>query len=113
MRALEPEVFDAVCAAAEALLPVTVDAHPLGCHRRRVANRICFHGILIRLVTGWAWVDVERLLDGAVSDTTLRARRDEWIAAGCSTSSPLRRWLPMTVSSSSTSANAPSMVPST
>src|SRR5207253_9772728 len=34
------------------------------------------------LVTGCAWVDVERLLGNRVSDTTLRDRRDEWIAAG-------------------------------
>jgi transposase len=47
-----------------------------------VADRVCFEGILIRLVTGCAWVDVERLLGGAVSDTTLRGRRDEWLAAG-------------------------------
>jgi hypothetical protein len=39
-------------------------------------------GILIRLVTGSSWVDVEAILDHQVSDTTLRARRDEWIAAG-------------------------------
>lgn len=83
MRALEPSVIDAVWQAVEALLPTPpADAHPLGCHRRRVPDRVCFQGILIRLVTGCAWVDVERLLDGAVSDTTLRARRDEWLAAG-------------------------------
>jgi transposase len=82
MRALEPRVMDAVWAAVAPLLPTVVDEHPLGCHRRRVADRVCFQGIVIRLVTGCAWVDVERLLGGVVSDTTLRARRDEWIAAG-------------------------------
>jgi transposase len=82
MRALDPEVFDAVWTAVEPLLPPIVDAHPLGCHRSRVPDRVCFHGILIRLVTGCAWVDVEQLLGGAVSDTTLRGRRDEWLAAG-------------------------------
>jgi transposase len=81
MRALEPEVVDAVWRAIEGLLPSPTSTHPLGCHRRRVPDRICFEGILIRLVTGCAWVDVERLLSSAVSDTTLRARRDEWIAA--------------------------------
>lgn len=82
MRALQPEVIDAVWAAVEPLLPATTDEHPLGCHRRRVPDRVCFHGILIRLVTGCAWVDAERLLNGAVSDTTLRGRRDLWLAAG-------------------------------
>lgn len=38
--------------------------------------------MLIRLVTGCSWVDAEQLVDRAVSDTTLRARRDEWEAAG-------------------------------
>ena len=48
----------------------------------RIPDRVCFEGILIRLVTGCAWVDVERLMGGCVSDTTLRDRRDEWIRAG-------------------------------
>ncbi len=82
MRALEPEVSDAVRAAIEPLLPVPADEHPLGCHRQRVSNQLCFRGILIRLVTGASWVDIEAILDFAVSDTTLRARRDEWINAG-------------------------------
>ncbi len=83
MRALDPEVVDAVWAAVEPLLPRRPeDEHPLGCHRRRVSERVCFEGILIRLVTGCAWVDVERLLGNRVSDTTLRDRRDEWIRAG-------------------------------
>ena len=58
------------------------DSHPLGTHRRRVPDRLCFEGILVRLVTGCSWQTTERLLGCAVSDTTLRARRDEWIAAG-------------------------------
>jgi transposase len=83
MRAFDPEVVDAVWVAIESLLPAPrADEHPLGCHRPRVPDRVCFQGILIRLVTGCAWVDVERLLGNQVSDTTLRDRRDEWIAAG-------------------------------
>jgi transposase len=83
MRALDPEVVDAVWAAVEALLPPpSPDDHPLGCHRRRASDRVCFEAILIRLVTGCAWVDAERLIGNNVSDTTIRGRRDEWIAAG-------------------------------
>jgi transposase len=82
MRALEPEVVDAIWAAVEPLLPRLVDGHPLGCHRPRMPDRLCFWGILIRLVTGASWVDIEAILDHQVSDTTLRARRDEWIDAG-------------------------------
>lgn len=82
MRALERDVVDAVWAAIEPRLPTIPDTHPLGCHRRRVPDRVCFRGILIRLVTGCSWVDAEAILDHQVSDTTLRARRDEWIQAG-------------------------------
>ena len=82
MRALEPEVVDAIWATIEPLLPVPDDSHPLGCHRQRVPDRLCFRGILIRLVTGASWVDIEAILDQQVSDTTLRTRRDEWIDAG-------------------------------
>ena len=82
MRALDQEVKDAVWAATEPLLPQRENSHPLGTHRRRVPDRLCFEGILVRLVTGCSWQTAERLLGCAVSDTTLRARRDEWIAAG-------------------------------
>jgi transposase len=82
MRALDTEVVDAVFAAVEGLIPSPKVSHPLGCHRRRISDRLCFQGILIRLVTGCSWEDTERLLSHQVSDTTLRSRRDEWIAAG-------------------------------
>jgi len=82
MRALDPEVFDAVWAEVEPLLPMSVDDHPLGCHRPRISDRVCLFAMLVRLVTGCSWVDAERLTGGVVSDTTLRARRDEWSEAG-------------------------------
>ena len=82
MRALEPEVMDTMWAAVEPLLPVRGDNHPLGCHNPRIPDRVCFRGFMIRLVTGASWVDVEAIMGFEVSDTTLRARRDEWIAAG-------------------------------
>ena len=81
MRALEAEVVDAVWAATAPLLPAPPE-HPLGCHRPRVPDRVCLWALLIRLTTGASWVDIEAILDHQVSDTTLRARRDEWIAAG-------------------------------
>ena len=62
MRALEPEVLDAMWAAAEPLLPAGGGDHPLGCHRPRISDRLCFEGIVIRLVTGCSWVTAERLL---------------------------------------------------
>ena len=82
MRALDPEVLNAVWAAVKALIPPREDNHPLGCHRPRIFDRLCFRGILIRLVTGCSWAAAEQLLDKAVSDTTLRTRRDEWVTAG-------------------------------
>jgi transposase len=82
MRALEPEVVDAVWAAVEPLLPPPDRSHPLGCHRPRFLTGCASGGSVIRLVTGASWVDIEAILDHQVSDTTLRARRDEWIDAG-------------------------------
>jgi transposase len=82
MRALDPEVKDAIWAAVEPLIPKPVMTHPLGCHRGRCPDRICFEAIMIRLSTGCSWQDAERLTGNRVSDTTLRARRDEWIKAG-------------------------------
>ena len=82
MRALDPEIVDVLWRSVEPLLPPHRDGHPLGCHRPRVPDRLCFWGILIRLVTGSSWTDIEAILEHQVSDTTLRARRDEWIAAG-------------------------------
>lgn len=82
MRALDPEVFDAVWAAIEPLVPVPAETHPLGCHRPRCSDRDCFEVMLVRLATGCSWEDAERLCGNKVSDTTVRERRDEWIAAG-------------------------------
>lgn len=81
MRALERDVQDAVWHAIEGLLPDPPE-HPLGCHRPRISDRLCFRGLLIRLTTGSSWRDIESMLGFEVSDTTLRTRRDEWIAAG-------------------------------
>lgn len=82
MRACDREVQDAVFEAVRGRIPVPPDNHPLGCHRQRVPDDLCFRGLLIRLVTGAAWTTVEMLMNYEVSDTTLRARRDEWIRAG-------------------------------
>jgi transposase len=74
-------VVDAAWAAVSARIPEHQPrAHPLGCHRRRVPDRACFEGILIRLVTGCSWDVAGRL--SRTSESTLRRRRDEWLAAG-------------------------------
>jgi transposase len=82
MRALDPQVREAIWAAVEPLLPVPEDDHPLGCHRPRASDRDCFDVIYVRLSTGCSYEDAERLCGNKVSDTTVRSRRDEWIAAG-------------------------------
>ncbi len=82
MRALVPEVVDAVWAAIKSRVPVRAQRPSTRGHRPRIPDRICFWGMLTRLVTGCSWVTAEKLLGGRVSDTTMRARRDEWIAAG-------------------------------
>jgi transposase len=81
MYALEPRVHDPIFALIEDLIPAPSD-HPLGCHRPRVPNRVIFRGLLFRLITGSSWETIEALLDYAVSDTTLRTRRDEWMNSG-------------------------------
>jgi len=79
--ALHPRVVDAVWTAVQAHLPPRPpDTHPLGCHRPRIPDRTCFHGILVRLVTGCSWEVAARL--SGISETTLRNRRTEWLTAG-------------------------------
>jgi transposase len=73
--------MDAVWSARQTRSPVR-DAVtcPLACHRPRIADRDCFCGIVVRRVTGPSWSTTARLC--GVSATTLRGRRDEWVAAG-------------------------------
>ncbi len=80
MRALDDRVVAAVWQAVERLIPIRPPTnHPLGCHRPRIADRVCFEAILFRLVTGCSWDVAGRL--GKGSETTLRNRRDEWLEA--------------------------------
>jgi transposase len=81
MHALEPRVHDPIFQLIEHLIPSPPD-HPLGCHRPRTPNRVIFRGLLLRLVTGASWDTIEFMMNGAVSDTTLRTRRDEWEQSG-------------------------------
>ena len=82
MRALDPEVADVIWQTVEPLLPPPDRSHPLGCHRPKASDRLCFRGLSDspgdRFVVGRHRSDPRT----QVSDTTLRARRDEWIAAG-------------------------------
>jgi transposase len=62
-----------------ALLPPHHDPHPLGCHRPRIPDRIVFDKLIQVLVFGCGY---RRIEDATCSATTLRRRRDEWIALG-------------------------------
>jgi len=53
--------------------------HPLGCHRRRIPDRIIFDKLLQVLRFGCSY---QAIADTTCSATTIRNRRDEWIKLG-------------------------------
>jgi transposase len=53
--------------------------HPLGCHRRRISDRVIFDKLLQLLRFGCSY---EVIADTTCSATTIRSRRDEWIRLG-------------------------------
>ncbi|GHF30361.1 hypothetical protein GCM10017776_55960 [Streptomyces griseoluteus] len=53
--------------------------HPLGCHRRRISDRIVFDKLLQVLRFGCS---SEAIADSTCSASTIRNRRDEWIHLG-------------------------------
>lgn len=79
MPALPPYLTEPIWEQFRALLPERDAAHPLGCHRPRICDRVIFEKLVQILVFGCAYW---RIADGSCSATTLRRRRDEWIEAG-------------------------------
>ena len=79
MPALPPYIIEPIWEQFEALLPEHDIDHPLGCHRRRIPDRLVFEKLVQILVFGCAY---ERIADGSCSESTLRRRRDEWIELG-------------------------------
>jgi transposase len=59
--------------------PVYDPAHPLGCHRRRIGDRIIFEKLIQVLRFGCSYASIADCTCGA---TTIRQRRDERITAG-------------------------------
>jgi transposase len=59
--------------------PAVVPTHPLGCHRRRVADRVVFEHVVAALVHGSGY---ERIASPGCSDRTIRRRLQQWAAAG-------------------------------
>lgn len=79
MPALPSSIIEPLWAQFSALIPPTRDEHPLGCHRPRIADRIIFDKLVGVLVFGIAYA---KIADSTCGATTIRNRRDEWIAAG-------------------------------
>jgi transposase len=77
--ALPSSVIDPIWDQFAALLPEREVAHPLGCHRPRIPDRLVFDKLIQVLVLGAAY---SKIADSTCSATTVRARRDEWIVAG-------------------------------
>lgn len=79
MPAVEAWAIEPLWVQFEALLPPHVDVHPWGCHNPRIPDRVVFDKLVAKLVFGGSYA---RHADSTCSATTIRARRDEWIAAG-------------------------------
>lgn len=79
MPVLQACVIDPLWDQFAALLPAPAATHPLGCHRPRISDRIVFDKLVQVLVFGCAY---HRIADDTCSATTLRRRRDDWIALG-------------------------------
>jgi transposase len=77
--AVPSSIIEPIWDQFSALLPPPENAHPLGCHRPRIPDRVVFDKLVQVLVFGCAY---HRIADASVSATTLRRRRDAWIAAG-------------------------------
>ncbi len=59
--------------------PAVDPSHPLGCHRRRIPDRLVFEHVVAALVHGSGY---ERIASPGCSDRTIRRRVKEWAAAG-------------------------------
>jgi len=77
--AIQPYIIEPIWEQFSALLPERKTNHPLGCHRRRIPDRVVFEKLVQVLVFGCAYW---RIADQECSASTLRRRRDEWIEAG-------------------------------
>ncbi|MFF0371633.1 IS5 family transposase [Micromonospora sp. NPDC005087] len=82
MPALPSSLLNPVWVEFAALLPQRPEfdpAHPLGCHRRRIPDRVVFEHVLDALVHGSGY---ERIANLGCSDRTIRRRVKDWAAAG-------------------------------
>jgi transposase len=73
MPALPSSILEPLWVQFAALLPTRQVHHPLGCHRRRIPDRVISDKLIQVLVFGCGH---RRIADQACSATTLRRRRD-------------------------------------
>lgn len=81
MPALPSSLLEPVWAEFDALLaqrPEFHPDHPLGCHRRRIPDRVVFVHVIEALVHGSGY---ERIASKGCSDSTIRRRLKEWSIA--------------------------------
>jgi hypothetical protein len=76
---IEPLWVEFTALIGSADQPEFSPAHPWGCHRRRVPDRIVFDHVIAALVHGTGY---ERLVSPGCSDRTIRRRLAEWADAG-------------------------------
>ena len=79
MPALQSFLIEPLWGEFSALLPQKRPPHPLSGHRPRIPDQVVFAKLIQVLVFGCAYW---RIADTSCSETTLRRRRDEWIALG-------------------------------
>mgnify|MGYP002778421784 FL=1 len=82
MPALPVSLIEPIWAQFSVLLPDHPEVsptHPLGCHRRRVPDRVVFAHVVEALVHGSGY---ERVASSGCSDRTIRRRVHEWADAG-------------------------------
>ena len=79
MPAIPSCIIDPIWDLFAELLPEKEVEHPLGSHNPRIPDRVVFDKLVQVLVFGCAY---ERIAEESCSATTLRRRRDEWIACG-------------------------------
>ena len=74
-------ISDTLWARLEPLLPVHVPKpHPLGRHRRRIADRDVLNGVFFVLRTGCQWKALDAT--GLCKGSTAHSRFQEWVQAG-------------------------------
>jgi hypothetical protein len=75
---LEP-IWGEFCALIGGERPQFDPGHPLGCHRRRISDRVVFEHLVAALVHGSGY---ERIATKGCSDRTIRRRLKDWAGRG-------------------------------